>query len=58
MINEWEQRFVDDARHFLLKLAPREGHYLHNDLDFRAGPPGYPGSDSGVFALICLFTFL
>jgi len=35
MINEWEPRFVDDARHFLLGLAPREGHYLHNDLDYR-----------------------
>mmetsp|Transcript_46513 Transcript_46513/g.105104 ORF Transcript_46513/g.105104 Transcript_46513/m.105104 type:complete len:172 (-) Transcript_46513:716-1231(-) len=35
MVNEWEPRFVDDARHFLLKLAPREGHYLHNDLDYR-----------------------
>jgi len=45
MINEWEQRFVDDARHFLLKLAPREGHYLHNDLDYRAGPPDWPGGD-------------
>jgi thiamine phosphate synthase YjbQ (UPF0047 family) len=45
MLNEWEQRFVDDARHFLLKLAPREGHYLHNDLDYRAGPPNWPGGD-------------
>ena len=36
---------VDDARHFLLKLAPREGHYLHNDLDYRAGPPDWPGGD-------------
>lgn len=45
MVNEWEARFVDDARQFLLELAPREGPYLHNDLDFRAGPPGYPGGD-------------
>mmetsp|Transcript_28055 Transcript_28055/g.53116 ORF Transcript_28055/g.53116 Transcript_28055/m.53116 type:complete len:207 (-) Transcript_28055:56-676(-) len=45
MINEWEPRFVDDARHFLLGLAPREGHYLHNDLDYRVGPPDWPGGD-------------
>merc|ERR1719247_2787726 len=45
MLNEWEPRFVDDARHFLLKLAPREGHYLHNDLDYRVGPPDWPGGD-------------
>lgn len=45
MLNEWEPRFVDDARHFLLGLAPREGHYLHNDLDFRCGPPDWPGGD-------------
>ena len=45
MVNEWEARFVDDARHFLLKLAPRHDPYLHNDLDFRAGPPEWPGGD-------------
>ncbi|KAJ1454079.1 hypothetical protein M885DRAFT_465600 [Pelagophyceae sp. CCMP2097] len=45
MLNEWEPRFVDDARHFLLKLAPREGPYLHNDLDSRVGPDGWPGGD-------------
>ena len=43
-------RFVDDARHFLLKLAPREGHYLHNDLDYRVGPPGYGGHDDQAVA--------
>ncbi|GMI58594.1 hypothetical protein ScalyP_jg11272 [Parmales sp. scaly parma] len=45
MINEWEPRFVDDARHFLLKLAPRHDQYLHNDLDYRVGPPDWPGGD-------------
>lgn len=34
-INEMEGRLVDDTRQFLLKLAPPEYPYLHNDLDFR-----------------------
>lgn len=34
-INEMEPRFVDDVRQFLLKLAPKEYPYLHNDLDYR-----------------------
>lgn len=35
MINEMEPRLVDDVRQFVLKLAPPEYPYLHNDLDFR-----------------------
>jgi len=35
MINEMESRLVDDVRQFVLKLAPPEYPYLHNDLDFR-----------------------
>lgn len=34
-INEMEPRFVDDVRQFLLKLAPPQYPYLHNDLDYR-----------------------
>jgi secondary thiamine-phosphate synthase enzyme len=34
-INEFEGRFVDDIRQFLLKLVPPNYPYLHNDLDFR-----------------------
>ena len=45
MIQEMEGRFVDDARQFLHKLAPPSYPYLHNDLDFRFGPPGWPGGD-------------
>ncbi|KAG8461495.1 hypothetical protein KFE25_001099 [Diacronema lutheri] len=44
-INEMEPRFVDDVRQFLLKLAPPQYPYLHNDLDYRAGPPEWPGGD-------------
>lgn len=42
-INEMEGRLVDDVRQFLLKLAPPEFPYLHNDLDFRVGPANWPG---------------
>ena len=45
MIQEFEPRFVDDARQFLLKLVPPDLPYLHNDLDFRSGPEGWPGGD-------------
>lgn len=34
-INEMEGRLVDDTRQFLLKIAPPDHPYLHNDLDFR-----------------------
>lgn len=34
-INEMEPRFVDDVRQFLLKMAPKDYPYLHNDLDYR-----------------------
>lgn len=46
IIQEFEGRFVDDARQFLFKLAPPNYPYLHNDLDFRVGPPDWPGGDS------------
>lgn len=46
MIQEFEGRFVDDARQFLIKLAPPSYPYLHNDLDFRTGPPNWPGGDA------------
>lgn len=44
-INEMEARLVDDARQYLLKLAPPSYPYLHNDLHLRSGPPGWPGGD-------------
>lgn len=44
-INEFEPRFVDDARMFLLRLAPPHYPWLHNDLDNRVGPPDWPGGD-------------
>lgn len=39
-INEMESRLVDDARQYLLKIAPAAYPYLHNDLHLRHGPPG------------------
>jgi thiamine phosphate synthase YjbQ (UPF0047 family) len=44
-IQEFEPRFVDDARQFLLKLAPPYYPWLHNDIDYRVGPPDWPGGD-------------
>jgi len=45
IIQEMEPRFVDDARQFLLKLAPPNYPWLHNDNDYRVGPPDWPGGD-------------
>jgi thiamine phosphate synthase YjbQ (UPF0047 family) len=44
-VNEMEGRLVDDIRQWLLKLAPPEYPYLHNDLHLRNGPPNWPGGD-------------
>ena len=35
MLNEFEERFVSDARQWLLRLAPPSDPWLHNDIDFR-----------------------
>lgn len=35
MLNEYESRLVDDVRQYLLKLAPPDYPYLHNDLHLR-----------------------
>ena len=51
MLNEFEERFVSDARQWLLKIAPPTYPWLHNDIDFRAGPPGYPGGDDAWRAM-------
>lgn len=45
IVQEYEPRFVDDARQFLHDLAPPNRPWLHNDLDFRTGPPDWPGGD-------------
>ena len=45
MLNEFEERFVSDARQWLQRIAPPSYPWLHNDVDFRAGPPGYEGGD-------------
>ena len=34
-INENEKRLAKDMKEFLEKLAPREGHYLHDDIEMR-----------------------
>ena len=44
-INEMEGRLVDDIRQYFLTLAPPHMPYLHNDLDYRVGPPDWPGGD-------------
>ena len=40
-----EGRLVDDIRQYFLNLAPPHLPYLHNDLDYRVGPPDWPGGD-------------
>eukprot|EP00959_Pyramimonas_sp_CCMP1952_P023997 502930-Pyramimonas_sp.AAC.1 len=43
VINENEARLVDDVRQYLLKLAPPDYPYLHNDIHLRSGPEDWPG---------------
>mmetsp|Transcript_15380 Transcript_15380/g.50510 ORF Transcript_15380/g.50510 Transcript_15380/m.50510 type:complete len:195 (+) Transcript_15380:1-585(+) len=43
-INENEERLFDDIRQYLLRLAPIEHPYLHNDIHLRFPPPAYTGS--------------
>ena len=45
MLNEFEERFVSDARQWLQRVVPPDYPWLHNDIDYRAGPPGYPGGN-------------
>lgn len=35
MLNEYESRLVDDVRQYLLKIAPPDYPYLHNDIHLR-----------------------
>ena len=51
MLNEFEERFVSDARQWLQRVVPPAYPWLHNDVDFRAGPPGYPGGDEAWRAM-------
>ena len=44
-INEMEPRMVNDIRQFFLNIVPPTHPWLHNDLDYREGPTGYPGGD-------------
>jgi len=42
-VNENEERLFDDMRNFLLKLAPPNNSYKHNDLHLRVNiPPDEP----------------
>jgi len=43
-INENEERLKDDIRQYLLRLAPKEYPYLHNDIHLRFPPDNYTGS--------------
>jgi thiamine phosphate synthase YjbQ (UPF0047 family) len=51
MLNEFEERFVSDARQWLQRVVPPSYPWLHNDIDFRDGPPGYPGGDDAWRAM-------
>jgi len=51
MLNEFEERFVSDARQWLQRIVPPSYPWLHNDIDFRAGPPGYEGGDDAWRAM-------
>jgi secondary thiamine-phosphate synthase enzyme len=42
VINENEERLLEDLRVHLKKLAPPEDKYLHNDLHLRDVPPDEP----------------
>lgn len=51
MLNEFEERFVSDARQWLQRVVPPSYPWLHNDIDFRDGPPDYPGGNDAWRAM-------
>ncbi|WP_455209702.1 secondary thiamine-phosphate synthase enzyme YjbQ [Kaarinaea lacus] len=42
IINEHEERLLEDIRRFLMQLVPKENKYLHNDIHLRDCPPDEP----------------
>ena len=40
-VNEHEERLFSDVQRFLLRLAPPEDTYKHNDISLRFPPPGW-----------------
>jgi secondary thiamine-phosphate synthase enzyme len=42
IINEYEERLLEDIKVYLRKLAPESDKYLHNDLHLRTVPPDEP----------------
>lgn len=41
-VNEDEARLKEDIKAFLLRLVPKDAHYLHNDIHLRDCPPDEP----------------
>jgi secondary thiamine-phosphate synthase enzyme len=54
VINEAEQRLLEDLRSFLGRLLPKEDRYLHNDIHLRDCPPEEPPNAHAHLAAMLL----
>jgi secondary thiamine-phosphate synthase enzyme len=54
VINEAEQRLLDDLRLFLERLVPKSAPYLHNDIHLRDCPPDEPPNARAHLAAMLL----
>jgi len=53
VINEFEQRLVDDVKQFFSSLVPADGDYLHNDIYLRDCSPDEPeNAHSHIMAML------
>jgi secondary thiamine-phosphate synthase enzyme len=54
LINEFEQRLLEDVMTFLKRLIPRQDRYLHNDIQLRDCPPDEPENAHAHLAAMLL----
>lgn len=54
VINENEERLVEDVKTFLTRLIPPKDRYLHNDIELRDCPPDEPENAHSHLAAMLL----
>lgn len=53
-INEYEERLIEDVKHFMAWLIPPDNRYLHNDIALRDCPPDEPENAHSHLAAMLL----
>jgi secondary thiamine-phosphate synthase enzyme len=54
VINEYEDRLIEDVKTFLTRLLPPQADYLHNDIHLRDCPPDEPQNAPSHLAAMLL----